>query len=124
MDNTKLIENNGNRFIVGVTDISNDAEGTLENKMKSRELTLSKELLKIGQRLNPTAHVDQGVGVTPDRFNNRESAQVDREGVQSTPTRDSRLAAGRGERHGQGYNAIGHRHHPRDPRAQGKSQRV
>jgi hypothetical protein len=76
MDNTNQIENNGNRFIVGVTDISNDAEGTLENKMRSREMTLSQELIKIGQRLKPpTIQVDQGVGVTPDRFVHRESAQ-------------------------------------------------
>ena len=65
-------------FLVGVTDISNE-ENTLK-EMKSREMTISTELIKIGQKLKaPTIQVDAGVGVTPDRFENNNSATQGRD---------------------------------------------
>ena len=73
MDSVQKFDN-GNQFIFGVTDISNEGSGTLENMMKSKEMTLSQELIKIGTKLKaPTIQVDAGVGVTPDRFENYNS---------------------------------------------------
>lgn len=58
----------GNRFLIGVTDISNENSGTLENKMQTVEKTASLEQLKLGNKVTSGIQTDAGVGQTPNRF--------------------------------------------------------